>query len=207
MEENMLILAQDQYYSLDCFQTKLNNNVIVVGASGAGKTRSIVEPNLLQATGSYIISDPKGNLYRKYKDYFKSKGYRVMKFDFTDPKHSAQYNFCHYIHSTQDIVKIAHMLIYQDKGGFHDDPFWDQAAQLLVQACIAYMEEKVLRGQRNFRNLMRLIGLCDIDENNPSAECRLDILMEERENDNKDSYAAKTYSQFRIAAGRTLNIR
>ena len=65
MEENTLILAQDQYYSLDCFNTKLNNNVLVVGTSGAGKTRSIVEPNLLQATGSYVVSDPKGNLYGK----------------------------------------------------------------------------------------------------------------------------------------------
>ena len=63
MKDNALIVAQDQYYNMDCHETKVNNNVLVVGTSGAGKTRSIVIPNLLQATESYIVSDPKGNLY------------------------------------------------------------------------------------------------------------------------------------------------
>lgn len=63
-EKNTMILANDQYYSLDCHKTQLNNNVLVVGCSGAGKTRSIVTPNLLQATGSYVVSDPKGSARR-----------------------------------------------------------------------------------------------------------------------------------------------
>ena len=67
MEKNMLILGQDQYYSLDTHQTNVNNNVLVVGTSGAGKTRSIVVPNLLQASGSYVVVDPKGDRYRKYR--------------------------------------------------------------------------------------------------------------------------------------------
>ena len=62
MEEKKLILGKDRYYSLNTHETRVNNNVLVVGTSGAGKTRSIVIPNLLQATGSYIVSDPKGNL-------------------------------------------------------------------------------------------------------------------------------------------------
>ena len=115
MEKDTLILAEDQYYSLDSYKTKLNNNVLVVGTSGAGKTRGIVEPNILQATGSYVISDPKGNLYSKYRDYLRNKGYCVKKLDFTDPENSEHYNFFRYIHSTQDIVKISHMMIYQEK--------------------------------------------------------------------------------------------
>ena len=72
---NDLILAENHYYSMDCYETQLNNNVLVVGTSGSGKTRSIVSPNILQATGSYIISDPKGNLYQKYRRYLEEKGY------------------------------------------------------------------------------------------------------------------------------------
>ncbi len=204
MKENMLILAKDQYYSLDCYETKLNNNVLVVGTSGSGKTRGVVEPNLLQATGSYIVSDPKGNLYGKYRDYLKGKGYRVMKLDFTDPVHSACYNFFHYIHGVQDIVKVAHMMIYQDMQGFCPDPFWDQASQLLLQACIAYLIEKAGPQERNFGLVMELISACEIDENNPSAECALDVLMNDLEKANKESYAARTYRKFRVAAGRTL---
>ena len=96
MEQNTLILGQNQFYSLNCYETQLNNNVLVVGTSGSGKTRSIVTPNLLQATGSYVVSDPKGNLYRKYKAYLKKQGYIVKKLDFTDPEHSAHYNFFHF---------------------------------------------------------------------------------------------------------------
>ena len=87
MEANTLILGQNQYYSLDTHKTKVNNNVLVVGTSGAGKTRGIVIPNLLQATGSYILSDPKGNLYKKYKVYLEKEGYLVRKLDFTEPKY------------------------------------------------------------------------------------------------------------------------
>ena len=74
MGKNEMIIAEGVSYSLNCYETKLNNNVLVVGTSGAGKTRSIVTPNLLQATGSYIVSDPKGNLYEKYGHTLKIKG-------------------------------------------------------------------------------------------------------------------------------------
>ena len=94
---NKMILAKDQYYSLDCYETQLNNNVLVMGAAGTGKTRSVVSPNILQATGSYVISDPKGNLYKKYHDYLEQKGYVVKKLDFTHPQESMKYNPFHYI--------------------------------------------------------------------------------------------------------------
>ena len=68
-----MILAEGIRCSLDCRKTRLNNHVLAVGASGSGKTRGLVIPNLLEATGSYIVSDPKGNLYRKYKPYLESR--------------------------------------------------------------------------------------------------------------------------------------
>ena len=88
MDNNMMILGEGKYYDLDTYKTKLNNNVLVVGASGAGKTRSIVTPNILQATGSYVISDPKGNLYKKYGNYLEEQGYEVKLLDFSNPKHT-----------------------------------------------------------------------------------------------------------------------
>ena len=69
-----LIIAKDCRYSLDDMKTQLNNNVLVVGGSGTGKTRTIVTPNIHQAAGSYIISDPKGNLHKKYGRYLKVQG-------------------------------------------------------------------------------------------------------------------------------------
>ena len=90
--EGALIVGENQYYSRDSFKTKLNNNVLVVGTSGTGKTRSIVIPNILQATGSYVISDPKGYLYKSLAPYLKEKGYNVLKMDFIHPEKSYRYN-------------------------------------------------------------------------------------------------------------------
>ncbi len=203
-EADKLILAEDRYYSLDSYETKLNNNVLVVGTSGAGKTRSIVEPNILQASGSYIVCDPKGNLYGKYRRYLETKGYRVLKLDFTDPVNSEKYNFFRYIRNTQDVIKVAHMLIYQEKNLSHADPFWDQSAQLLVQACMAYLIEACGKREQNLANILKMVSYCRVSEDEPEKETGLDILFKELEKKNRDSYAFSTYKKFRIAAGRTL---
>nr|MCR5099306.1 type IV secretory system conjugative DNA transfer family protein [Lachnospiraceae bacterium] len=161
---NSVILGKGIEYSLDCYETKLNNNIIVTGTSGAGKTRGIVEPAILAATGSYVISDPKGNLYHKYRSFLELKGYRVMRLDFTDPNKSANYNFFNYIHNTQDILKIAHMLIYQRKDARSKDPFWDESNQLLLQSLIAYLWEIARPNERTFGYIMDMLEMCQIDE-------------------------------------------
>lgn len=204
MEPNTMILGQDRYYSLDCYETQLNNNVLVVGTSGAGKTRGIVIPNLLQAVGSYVVSDPKGNLYKKYKGYLEKQGYVVKKLDFTDPANSAHYNFFRYIKNSLDIVKVAHMLIFQRKDRGHVDPFWDDASQLLIQSIIAYLMEACGANEQNLHNMMKLIALCQVTEGDADSKNSLDKLIQEYGTINEDSYALSTYTKFRIAASRTL---
>ncbi len=204
MENNTLILGQDQYYNMDSYETKLNNNVLVVGASGSGKTRSIVTPNLLQANGSYILTDPKGNLYEKYGDYMKSQGYEVKKLDFTDPKHSCHYNIFDYIKSSQDILKVAHMLMYQHKNGGHHDPFWDEAGQLLVQSTIAFLMEATPKRERTLSNLLNLTTAANSKGELENCETPLDILMNNLKEKNPESYAVKTYEMFRVSPDKTL---
>ena len=205
MSVNGMILGKGHYYSLDTYKTKLNNNVLVVGASGTGKTRSIVTPNILQVTGSYIVSDPKGNLYSKYKGYLMSKGYIVKKLDFTDPTASVHYNFFSYIRNTQDIVKIAHMLIYGGKaGGYKQDPFWDESSQLLLQAIISMLIEDKLYNNQNLQGILESLSLCDATGDLEDVTTPLDLVMEKLVEKDPNSYAGKIYKMVRVSASRTL---
>jgi type IV secretion system protein VirD4 len=204
MGENTMILGKDRYYSLDSYKTGINNNVLVVGASGAGKTRGIVIPNLLQATGSYVVTDPKGNLYDKYGDYLRGQGYKVEKLDFTNPAHSLHYNFFKYIRSTQDIIKMSHMLMQDDRAYKTIDPFWDRSAQLLLQSLIAIIVEKYSPAGRNFAVLMKLLELVSTCGDFESQQMPLDKYFAQWEEEHPESYAVRTYKKFRVAASRTL---
>lgn len=197
-----MILGKDLTVSLDTHKTLLNNNVLVVGASGAGKTRGIVIPNLLKTSeSSFIVSDPKGNLYDKCKKTLESRGYVVKKLDFTDPKNSAHYNFINYVHSSQDVVKVSHMLMHNDKVRTLD-PFWDEAAQLLLQALIAYLVER--NKTRNFQALMDLFEQLPVPVNELDTISEFEILMKKHELEHKNSFAASCYRKFSMSATRTL---
>lgn len=205
IRENDLILAQGQYYSTDCYETQLNNNVLVVGSSGSGKTRSIVSPNILQANGSYIISDPKGGLYPKYGKYLESKGYEVQILDFTRPERSTNYNCFKYVHGEKDILKMAHILTYSMGASMINDPFWDEAVELLLTSLIAYMKDRHTTVVRpTMSGLLHLVSLCQINEDYSSNQTALDELMLAEEKRDPNSFAVKQYKKFRIAAGKTL---
>lgn len=58
-QDTCRILAEGKTVSNNTWSTGLNNNDLVIGSSGAGKTRSCVKPNLLQANESFIVTDTK----------------------------------------------------------------------------------------------------------------------------------------------------
>lgn len=199
--ENDLIIARDCYYDMDCYKTQLNNNVLVVGTSGAGKTRSIVTPNLLQAVGSYIISDPKGNLYHKYGEYLQSKGYRVINIDFTNPADSMHYNPLAYMRSSQDVMKLAHVLMAADERT--SDPIWNEMAQVLVQACLAFLFECAPLEERTLENLVELIDATMVEGESERKKSNADAAFTNLRKVNPKSYAVKQYDKFRVAADKT----
>ena len=209
IKENELILAQNQYYDLNCYKTQLNNNVLVVGSPGSGKTRSIVSPNILQAAGSYIIADPKGNLYGKYADYLRAKGYSVRKLNFADPTdpETCTYNFFHYIQNDQDVLKLAHMLIKTGDSGkmsFTGDPFWDDAGELLLVALISYLFHHIGEQGCTLEAVLWMIQSCELDEYDTSIKNPLDYVFDEIGDKDPNDFAYCSYMRFRQAAGRTL---
>ena len=201
-----LILAEGEYYSMDCYKTQLNNNVLVVGAAGSGKTRSIVSPNILQASGSYVITDPKGLLHKKYGDYLRKKGYRVRVLDFINPEKSDKYNPLMYIRSEYDVLKLAHLFVDSCnttgiKGG---DPFWDESSEVLLSALIGYLWEHARVADRNLNGVFQLLRSCNVCEYNAEAKTTLDRIFQDVENKNPKDFSLNQYKKFRVAAGKTL---
>ena len=79
------ILADGVSLGTDMRKTQLNNNVIVFGTPGGGKTEGIVKPNIMQMNSSYVVTDPKGNLLRECGAMLKEAGYDVVCLNFSDP--------------------------------------------------------------------------------------------------------------------------
>lgn len=132
-----MIVAEDTEFTLDDIASKRNNNYLIVGASGTSKTRSIVIPNILKATGSYVISDPKGTLYRDYGSYLKEKGYETYLLDFRNPYVSDKYNPLDYVHSEDDALKLA-AILYDRTSNNEKDKYWELSGIYLLASLICY---------------------------------------------------------------------
>ena len=156
-ERSELVIAEGCRYCLNDMRTHLNNNVLVVGGSGTGKTRTIVTPNIYQAAGSYVISDPKGNLHKKYGRYLERHGYDIGVIDFTHPEKSARYNPMKDVHTSQDILKMSAILVNERASeNTSADPYWDSMTIILISAIIAYMDETDFK-PRNFSSILNLV--------------------------------------------------
>ncbi len=216
-----MILGQGVYFSRDDYKTQLNNNVCVVGTSGAGKTRSIVKPNLMQAKGSYVVSDPKGNLAKELGPYLKKKGYEVVKMDFIHPEKSIGYNPLDYCRTTQDIQQLAYMLVYELRYGNGQgcalDPFWDETSQMLLMALISYIKEsdELSDEEKTLSFIPELMRECGKTDKSPGindstrAKSKLDERMNALrlrcEMEGAKSWAVNRFDDFGTTPAKTFN--
>ena len=207
---NSIICAKNVYFPKDTHKTQCNNNVLVIGNSGCGKTRSVVRPALLQAEGSYVISDPKGMLYKDFKNYFESKGYKVYKLDFIRPKRSIHYNPIMLCKDSQDVLKLAHAMVYASYrlGGSSKDPFWDEATLILLSAIIGFMvESPIPDSDKTIAKITKLIssGKRDKTEIDSPLKRIFDDHALYMESQGKFSWASHRFDGFNTAAEKTYN--
>lgn len=207
---NCMILPNGMSYSMDSIMTRLNNNVMIFGASGSGKTRGVVIPNLLVAFGSYIVSDPKGNLCDRFGSFLEANGYRVVKLDLIHPERSAHYNPLSYLKTSSDIMKLAHQIVYGSdiSARRSNDPFWDRASVMLLSALIGYYVDGGKEWEPSFHGIIRLLSSIDVEAMEEGEECELDrifgALNEEYFLQNgEDCWSYKQYRKFKNLACRT----
>lgn len=153
------ILSTKHYLGTDLKKVGINKNILVVGGSGSGKTACYIKPNIMQCLGSYIITDPKGELYKETSEFLRQEGYEVKVFNLVNPKFSDFYNPIANLNSHPDVDTLAHILVTGAKkeGGGGDDPFWDETAKMLISATIYYVLSCLPLEEQNIGSCLNII--------------------------------------------------
>ncbi len=181
-----------------------NKNVLCVGGSGSGKTRYFIKPNLLQMRGSYVVTDPKGQLLGETGMALYKNGYNIKVFNTINFKKSMHYNPFKYIHSEKDILKLVTALISNTKGeGKGNDPFWEKAETLLYTALIGYIHYEAPPDEKNFATMIEFINAFEVREDDEDFQNAVDRMFEKLKKKNPNHFAVRQYSKFKLAAGKT----
>lgn len=202
---NNIILSQHISMGLDGKKHKRNLNVIVVGGSGAGKTRGYVLPNIMECNCSYIIADPKGEILRKTGGLLEKEGYEICVLNLVELEKSDCYNPIAYLRSDHDALKLVTNLIKNtnEKGQKSSDPFWDKSEAAILQAFILYLLHEAPASEQNFSTVMYMIENAAASEEDESYKSPVDLLFDDLERKNPEHIALKMYKVFKQAAGKT----
>ena len=200
------ILTQNVSVGLDGRRHRRNLNTLVCGGSGAGKTRFFAKPNLCQANSSYVVLDPKGELLRDTGNLLSAKGYDIKVLDLINMEKSHCYNPFVYLRSDNDIQRLVTNLFKNTtpKGSQSQDPFWDQAATMLLLALIFYLHYEAPPAEQNFPMVMEMIRAGEVREDDETYKSALDILFERLEMRNPEHIALKYYRSYHSGSGKTL---
>ncbi len=201
-----ILLTQKVRLGLDSHRHRRNLNVLVVGGSGAGKTRFYCKPNLLQANTSFVVLDPKGELTRDTGNLLQTMGYEVRVLDLIHMEKSHCYNPFQYIENDNDAQRLVTNLFKATtpKGSSTSDPFWDTAAQMLLMALVLYLVHEAPPQEQNFAMVMELLAAGDVKEDNESYQSPLDILFQQLSARESGHIAVKYYLNYRSGAAKTL---
>ena len=208
-----LLLTRHFRIGVDGYKHKHNTNILVVGGSGAGKTRTYAVPNVLEAARagpdgkgcSLVITDPKAEILRKTGAYLIRQGYEVRVFDLIDPSASFCYNPFVYVRDDKDVLQLITNLI-QNTTPSHaqtSDPFWEKSETALLQALMLYLLHEAPPREQTFGMVMELLESAEIREEDESYQSPLDVLFERLAEREPDSIAVKQYRVFKQAAGKT----
>lgn len=200
------ILTQNVFIGLDGHKHRRNLNVLVCGGSGSGKTRFYAKPNIMNANTSFVVLDPKGEILRDTGNLLQSKGYEIKVIDLINMEKSHCYNPFVYLHSDNDIQRLVTNLFKNTtpKGSQSQDPFWDQAATMLLLALVFYLHYEAPPDEQNFPMVMEMIRAGEVKEDNDEFQSPLDELFERLEMRNPEHIALKYYRAYHSGSGKTL---
>lgn len=199
------ILSQNVRIGLDSRRHRRNLNTLVIGGSGAGKTRFFGKPNLMQCNTSFVVLDPKGEQLRDVGNLLEKEGYVIKVVDLINMNRSHCYNPFRYIKDDKDVLKLITNLIRNTtpKGSQTNDPFWEKSETALLEALCLYLLHEAPEEEQNFTMVMEMIAAAEVKEDDEEYQSPLDELFERLEIRNPNSLALKQYKIYKQAAGKT----
>jgi len=200
------ILTQKVRIGLNARKHLRNLNTIVVGGSGAGKTRFYAKPNAMNCNTSMVILDPKGEITRDTGLLLKAQGMEVKVLDLINMWRSHCYNPFVYLKDDNDVQRLVTNLFKSTtpKGAQTQDPFWDTAASMLLLALIFYLKYEAPPDEQNFPMVMEMLRAGEVREDDDSYQSPLDELYDRLEMRNPDHIAVKYYRDYRSGSAKTL---
>lgn len=216
VEKECMIYGKDNYLSMNQYKTHMNTNSMVIGASGAGKTRSFLYPNLMQMNGSYIIVDSKGQAFSNYVRMFKENGYEVKLLNLVHPMQGNHYNPFNYFREQQDLESFVKSLVYakneEDPEVQSKDPFWERSAEILLSSIIGYVWKECLPEERNIGSVLRLLSLNTVEYESKvwnTVDCLFDDaqakydMQKKCDPDLAEPFYLSQWKQYKLAADKT----
>lgn len=200
------ILTQNVSIGLNGRRHRRNLNVLVVGGSGSGKTRFYAKPNIMQANTSFVVLDPKGEILRDTGELLKANGYEIKIIDLINMDKSHCYNPFVYLHNDNDVQKLVTNLFKNTtpKGSQTNDPFWDQAATMMLMALAFYLIYEAPEDEQNFPMVMEMIQYGEVMEDNDAYQSPLDELFNRLGANDPNHIALKYYRSYHSGSAKTL---
>lgn len=200
------ILTQNVAIGLDGRKHRRNLNILCCGGSGAGKTRYFAKDNIMNCNTSFVVLDPKGELLRDTGNLLKAQGYVIKVIDLINMDRSHCYNPFVYLRSDNDIQRLVTNLFKNTtpKGTQTQDPFWDQAATMLLLALVFYLHYEAPPEEQNFPMVMEMIRAGEVREDDDEYQSPLDELFDRLERHNPEHIALKYYRSYHSGSAKTL---
>ncbi len=204
--ESNKILTNNIQIGYNSKKHRRNLNTLVIGGSGAGKTRFYAKPNIMQCNTSFVILDPKGEILRSTANLLIKKGYKLRILDLINMEKSDSYNPFVYLRSDNDVQRLVTNLFKATtpKDSKSSDPFWDMAASTLLLALIFYLWYEAPFEEQNFSMVLEMLRAGEVREDDDDYKSPLDILFDLLEERNPNHIALKYYRNYRSGSAKTL---
>ena len=190
---------------MDTHKHRRNLNILTLGGSGAGKTRSLALPGIMECNASFVVTDPKGEILAAVGHLLKEKSYTVKAFNLVDFTQSDGYNPFKYVRDDKDVLRLITNLIRNTtpKGSGGSDPFWEKAETALLESLMFYLLYEAPEEEQNFSMIMKMLSYADVREDKETYVSALDLLFKQLGDNQPMHIAVKQYRIYKQAAGKT----